>query len=146
MPPSRVRLAALACLLAGGAALLWPPRPAPGGPTWAALLAPYSQGAPVADGFRIAAVQFGAAHGLVLSLHRDGDAAAVEVHLLPRGVWTGIRESASFGIGYETARSPAPQREAVTEALAQAIRQRDAGGLPAPAAIALGADFTVGAA
>mgnify|MGYP003449826793 CR=1 FL=1 len=50
----RRRLAVIACaiaaLLAGCAALLWPPRPASDEPTWAALLAPYSQGAPVADG------------------------------------------------------------------------------------------------
>jgi hypothetical protein len=105
--------------------------------TWESLLAPYSTGAELPDGFRIGRVRCGLDNDIVISAERARDAAAVEVHVLPRGRWPGVRESQSFGIGYETQRSDASARESVTEALAQAIRAHDRG-LPSPDTIALG--------
>jgi hypothetical protein len=104
---------------------------------WETLLAPYSQGAELPDGFRLGRVRCGPDNDIVISAERPRDSAAVEVHVLPRGRWPGIRESQSFGIGYETQRSDASGREAVTEALAQAIRSHDRG-LPSPDTIPLG--------
>ena len=138
----RLVSAAVAVLLAGIGALVLPP-PASQQVTWEALLAPYSQGAPLPDGLRIDGIWRGLQQEVVISARRPGEAEGVEVHVMPRGRWTGIRESQSFGIGYETPRSPAPQREAVTEALAQAIRVLDHG-LPAPADIPLGTAFVLG--
>ncbi len=136
----RLRVAAATALVAAVAVQVLLPRDAP---TWHALLAPYSSGAPLPAGFRIDAIRRGGGNDVVLDVRRPADGAAVEVHLLPRGRWPGIRESASFGIGYETPRSPARERELVTEALANAVRARDPGGLPAPDAIPLGdADAT----
>lgn len=108
--------------------------------TWRALLAPYSHGAPLAGEFRVVAMRRGSDNDVVLDVRRAADGAAVEVHILARGRWPGVRESASFGIAYETPRSPAAEREAVTAALAEALRARDPGGLPAPDAIPLGGD------
>jgi hypothetical protein len=76
------------------------------------------------------------------AVDRSADAAAPEYHVLPRVCWPDLRESQSFGIGYETPRSPATQREAVTEVLAETIRSRDHG-LPLPDAIPLGHSFDV---
>lgn len=104
--------------------------------SWEHLLTPYSQGEPLPDGFHIAAIRRGAGDVVVDVVH-PADGAAVEVHILPRGRWPGVRESQSFGIAYETPRSPAPQREQITELLAETLRARDHG-LPSPEVIPLG--------
>lgn len=108
--------------------------------SWEDLLAPYSRGTPLPGGFRIDGVCYGTEHDVVIVLDGpDGD-ATIEVHVLQRGRWEGIRESRSFGIGYETSRSPAAERETVTELLAETVRSRDRG-LPPPNTIALGPAF-----
>jgi hypothetical protein len=133
--------AARAVLLAGVAALCLPPGRWGVEPlSWESLLAPYSRGAPLPEGFRIDAIRRGSENDVVILAGRSADAATVEVHVLQRGRWAGVRESQSYGIGYETPRSTAAARESVTEAIAQAIRSRDRG-LPSPDAIPLGPSF-----
>jgi hypothetical protein len=131
-------LASAAALIAGVALLTWSPRSASDGVTWDDLLAPYSHGAPLPNGFRVERI-FRARNDVVVSAQRPEDSAHVEVHVIRRGQWTGVLESESFGIGYEIPHSSASiaEDEAVTRALADVIRQRDHG-LPSPAEIALG--------
>ena len=125
-------------LLIGAAALVAPPLQWNTDATsWETLLAPYTTGTPLPDGFRISDIRRGGVNDVVVSVVRPDGSPAAEVHVLPRGCWGDIRESQSFGIGYETPHSPAPEREAITEAMAQAIRSRDRG-LPLPDAIPLG--------
>jgi hypothetical protein len=124
-------------LLIGAATLVAPPlRGNTGATSWETLLAPYAAGAPLPDGFRISDIRRGGVNDVIVSVVGPDGSPAAEVHVLPRGCWSDVRESPSFGIGYETPRSPAPEREAITEALTQAIRSRD-GGLPLPDAIPL---------
>jgi hypothetical protein len=128
-------------LLTGAAALLVSPPSGSEAVSWESLLAPYSQGTPLPGGFRIAEIRRGSANDVVVLVRRREDPdAAVEVHVLPRGRWPGVRESQSFSVGYETPRSPAREREEVTELLAETIRSRDRG-LPSPDAIPLGPSF-----
>ncbi len=137
----RRRCAASAAALLIGMAALAASEPTASDVSWESLLAPYSHGDALPEGFRIDTIRRGAGNDIVIELRRLADEeVGVEVHVVRRGLWPGIRESQSFGIGYETPRSPAPQRELVTEALAEAIRSRDRG-LPAPDAIALGPAF-----
>src|SRR5262249_8819671 len=91
-------------------------------------------------------VGHGAEHDVVIRIKRPSDSATIEVHVLPRGHWTGVRESQSFGIAYEVTRSSAAVMdcEAITEVLAETIRSRDHG-LPSPPAIPLGSAFEAGA-
>ena len=139
--PLRLRGAAALALLIGIAALAAQAGRIPREPlSWDALLAPYSTGTPLPDGFRLDAIQRGAGNDVVISIRRPGDGATVEVHVLPRGRWSSIRETASFGIGYETPHSSADEREAITELLAATVRAHDRG-LPAPDAIPLRAAF-----
>lgn len=118
--------------------------PAADGPvSWETLLAPYGTGAPIVDGFRIRDIRRGAGNDIVLVIGRPDDTTTVEVHVLPRGAWPGVRESRSFSIGYESPRSTAAARNTITDILAQTIRARDHG-LPSPGAIPLRtADATV---
>ncbi|MEO8603083.1 MAG: hypothetical protein ABI629_10960 [bacterium] len=111
--------------------------------SWATLLAPYSQGAPLLDDFRIDDIRRGEQQEVVISVRRPDDPSGVEVHVVPRGLWTGVHESRSFGIGYELPRSPAAQRDAITAVIARTLEARDHG-LPPPAAIPLGTDFNAG--
>jgi hypothetical protein len=139
--PPWVCIAAGAALLAGIAALGLPPQRSAGEPiSWESLLAPYSLGAPLPDGFRIGGIRRGPGNDVIVFVDRPGDRAAIELHVLSRGRWTGVRESQSFGIGYETPHSSAPEREAITEVLAETIRSHDHG-LPSPDAIPLGPAF-----
>jgi hypothetical protein len=132
-----VRATGVVVLLAGVVALVAPPGQSGADRlSWETLLAPYSLGAALPDGHRIDAIRRGGANEVVILVSGAGENDAAQVHVLPRGCWSGIRESASFGIGYETALSPAPQREAITETLANAVRSRDRG-LPPPDAIPL---------
>jgi hypothetical protein len=126
-------------LLIGIVVLVWSAaRPKQEALSWEGLLMPYSQGEPLPGGFRVADIRRGPWNDVLIAVDRPGDTAAIDVHVLPRGRWTSVRESHSFAIGYEIPRSSATdaEREAVTEALAQAIRARDRG-LPPPDAIPL---------
>lgn len=121
--------------LAALAALLWPAAAVPHRPSLEDLLAPLAVGQPVAQGFHLAPPRRGEEHDVVLLARRSATpgapAAHVEIHLLDRGRWQGIRETASFGVGYEIPRSSAGSADcdAVTEAVAAAIRANDPGGL-----------------
>jgi hypothetical protein len=128
-------------LLLSSAALLVTSRP--GVVSWETLLAPYSDGTPIAGDFRIIELRRGSGNDVVLLIGHPSEPPTIEVHILPRGAWPGVRESTSFSIGYETPHSPAPERESVTEIIAQTVRARDHG-LPSPGAIPLrAADPTV---
>src|SRR6516165_5782492 len=87
-------------LLVGMAALVIPPLQWSGGAvSWQSLLAPYAGGTPLPEGFRIDAIRRGGVNDVVISVVRPDGSAAAEVHVLPRGCWSDIRESQSFGIG-----------------------------------------------
>jgi hypothetical protein len=133
--------AAAVALLVGMAALVAPlPQWSDSAVSWETLLAPYAAGTPLPEGFRIDLIRRGDVNDVVVSVVRPDGSGAAEVHVLPRGCWSGIRESQSFGIGYETPRSPAPERDAIVEALAEAIRSRDRG-LPPPDMIPIDGSF-----
>jgi hypothetical protein len=130
-------------LLVGIAALAAPLGWPQASTSWEDLLAPYSTGAPMAGSFRIAGIRRGSENDVVISVVRAADGATVQVHVVPRGRWKGVRESPSFGIGYETPHSTAAERDAVTAALFEVIRAHDRG-LPSPDAIPLRASLDDG--
>lgn len=136
--PATPLRAGVLSLLVGLAALTVPPRWAGQQPTWETLLAPYSTGTPLPNGFRIRDLRRGSDNGVVISVRND-DGAAVEVIVVERGRWKSTNESRSFIIDYELPHSPAAERETVTALLAETIRARDRG-LPSPDAIPLRAD------
>lgn len=123
-----VALAACAAILA----LAWPPQ-VTRAVSWEDLLSPYAQGQALPGGYYLLPPRRGGEHDVVLVARRnpasDRAEARVQIHILERGRWHGVRESRSFGIAYETPQSPAPEadREAVTEAVAAAVRARDTG-------------------
>src|SRR5262249_46966456 len=110
---------------------------------WSALLAPYTAGQTLADCCHIAQLQRGADNEVVIEAVGSDGAPAAEVHILPRGCWSDVAESQSFGIGYEVATSPAAEPERITSELADALRRRD-DGLPPPDAIPLRDGFDLG--
>jgi hypothetical protein len=126
-------------LLIGLLALAVPPHPFGGQPTWETLLAPYSTGAPLPEGFRVQEIRRGADNGVVISVRRPADGAEIEVVVVERGRWTSVHQSQSFTIDYELPRSQAAERDVITALLADTIRSRDSG-LPAPDAVPLRAD------
>lgn len=126
-------------LLVGAMALAVPPGTRGEPTTWETLLAPYSTGAPLPDGFRIREIRRGPDNGVVVAVERGADGATVEVLVVARGRWKSVHESASFTIDYELPHSSAAERDAVTALLAETIRARDHG-LPAPDAVPLRAD------
>jgi len=94
------------------------------------LIAPLTIGSVVARGYALSPPRRGEEHDVVLTARRiEGDGPKVELHILDKGRWSGIRETRSFGIAYEAPRSAATKEdcEAVTEALASAVRANDAG-------------------
>ncbi|MBI4957117.1 MAG: glycosyltransferase family 39 protein [Myxococcales bacterium] len=126
--------------LALGLALLAPAAPAARGPSWEELLLPLAAGEPTREGYALASLRRGAEHDVVLVFERSSGAPArVEVHVLDRGRWSGVRETASFGVAYELPRSTAPPGdcEAVTAAVTELVAGRDGGGLGPVDAIAL---------
>ncbi|MFO0590360.1 MAG: glycosyltransferase family 39 protein [Polyangiaceae bacterium] len=150
-PATGILLVALAALLA------WPPTGTLRARTWEDLLSPLGPGRPV-QGFEITALRRGEEHDVVLTLRRASPEGAVEVHILDRGRWKGIRETDSFGVAYESPQSTSsiPECEAVTEAIAGAVRDNDRGGLgpvdaiplraePEPPRLALSLDRLTGA-
>jgi hypothetical protein len=139
---ARVALA-LALALVGVAFLLARPGPlAPRSRSWEDVLAPLGVGLPVGD-YELTALRRGEEHDIVLTLRkRSGDRGAIEVHILDRGRWPGIRETKSFGVAYETPRSSAKVEdcEAVTEQIASTVRTNDHGGFEPVDAIPLRAE------
>ncbi|MEO8603643.1 MAG: hypothetical protein ABI629_13805, partial [bacterium] len=132
-----LRAAAVALVLIGAVGLAVPPRTWLGSAiTWEGLLAPYTQGAPLPGGYTIAALRRGLVNEVVVDIVSPAGTPGAEVHLVPRGCWSGLRESASFTIAYETSNSPAAQREEITAALAETVRGQDRG-LPGVDAIPL---------
>lgn len=97
--------------------------------TWTSLLGPYAPGREVVRGYVISAPARGHEHDVTLRAVRPGDGAQVEVHVVDRGRWQGVRETRSFGVAWEEPATTATRddAEAVTEAIAQAIRARDPG-------------------
>lgn len=142
MPPDmrgtvdRFRSLGTAVLLIGLLALFLPPHLFGERPTWDTLLAPYSAGAPLPHGFRVEGIHRGPDNGVVVSVRRPDDGAAVEVLVVERGRWKSVHASRSFTIDYELPRSPAAERDSITAFVADAIHARDHG-LPAPDAVAL---------
>jgi hypothetical protein len=134
----RRHYAILALLLLALAALLLPARRAP--LTWRELLAPYQPGGALPQGFRIDDIRRGVSNDVEILAGRESDGARVVVRIVERGRWSGIRESPSFGIAYETLRSEPAARDAITALLADAVRAHDPGGLPSPAAIPMHAE------
>ncbi|MEZ4302283.1 MAG: hypothetical protein R3B70_45570 [Polyangiaceae bacterium] len=122
---------------------VWLARPAPeqerAAVTWESLIAPLAVGQPVALGYVLGPPRRGEEHDVVFSARSPGAGTLIEVHILDRGRWSDIRETASFGVAYETPRSSAQVAdcETVTEAIASALRARDTGGLGAVDAIPL---------
>lgn len=128
--------AALALLLAWPSPVTTRPR------TWEDILAPLHIGATI-NGFELTSLRRGEEHDIVLTLRRiSGERGVVEIHVLDRGRWSGIRETPSFGVAYETPRSTTtePECQAVTLAIADAVRANDPGGLGPVDAIPLGAE------
>lgn len=134
---------ALGVALAGLALVLaWPSSAASRGRSWEDVLAPLAVGGVVRD-HEITALRRGEEHDVVLTLRRrSGEGGDIEVHILERGRWSGIRETRSFGVAYEAPRSSAsvPECEAVTEEIAAAVRENDPGGLGPADAIPLRAE------
>ncbi|MFO0682484.1 MAG: glycosyltransferase family 39 protein [Sandaracinus sp.] len=154
--PAALRgLLALALVGLAGA-LAWPGDAPPRSTTWSELLAPVAGGTPVA-GHTLASIRRGEEHDVVLTLRETGGEGAIEVHVLDRGRWPGVRETESFGVAYEAplSSSRAEACERVTEEVAAALRAHDPGGLgpvdvipiasePAPPAIARALDRVAG--
>lgn len=115
-----------------GLVLAWPRAPvvyAPGSHTWAELLAPLRTGTQVAGGFVLGSPRRGQEHDLVIVATRQQPEATVEVHVVDRGQWDDVLETASFGVAYEAPRSTASTDEsfAVTRAVWAAVRAHDPG-------------------
>ncbi len=124
--------ATLALVLAVLALLLAWPEPITGrSRSWEDVLAPLNIGAKVGD-YEISSLRRGEEHDVVLTLRRTlGEGGAIEIHVLDKGRWKGIRESTSFGIAYEVPRSSASVEECekITEQIAEAVRKNDSGEL-----------------
>lgn len=119
----------LACVsLVSATFLLWPPPAKPRTVTWEDLLLPLSPGAHITRGYVLSLPRRGEERDVVFMARRD-DGAHVEVHVIDKGQWSGVRETKSFGVGYETPRSQAStdDLEAVTETIADHLRANDIG-------------------
>lgn len=97
--------------------------------TWRSLVAPLAPSREVARGYVLSAPARGHERDVVFRATRASDGRAVELHVVARGQWTGVRETRSFGVAWEEPRSRAPRddAEAVTEALRAAIARNDHG-------------------
>ncbi len=122
-----------ALVAAALAVLLARPEPPVTPPTWESILAPYAVGAPVVRGYRLMPLRRGEEHDVVMIARRDdgpdSSSGQVEVHVVDRGRWSGVRETPSFGVAYETPRSSAAPEDsaAVSAALADAVQAHDPG-------------------
>lgn len=113
--------------------LVWPDPAKPRKVTWEDLLLPLVTGAEITRGYTLSPPRRGTERDVVFTARRDdptlGPPARIEVHIVDKGHWPGIRETKSFGVAYETPRSQAPPEdlEAVTEAIANHLRSNDTG-------------------
>lgn len=111
---------------------LWPAPVSRSTTQLASLIAPLTFGAEIIPGYVLGLPHRGEAHDIVVQARRSvsGRAEVVELHVLDRGRWSGVRESASYGIAYEVPKTTASPSDAarVTEAFARAIRSHDRGG------------------
>ncbi|MDC0742371.1 glycosyltransferase family 39 protein [Polyangium mundeleinium] len=125
--------------------LLWPGAEAPKKTTWEDLILPLAPGAVVARGYHLSPPRRGEEQDVIFTARREagpeGPAGRIELHVVDRGRWPGVRETKSFGVAYETPRSTAPNEdlEAVTQALRDAIDRNDTG-LDPPSSIPLAAE------
>lgn len=98
--------------------------------TWHALVSPYAPGREVLRGYMLRPPRRGHEHDVVFRVeHPDG--RHVEVHVVARGQWSGVRETRSFGVAWEVPRTRAPRddAEAITAALHRALARNDPGAL-----------------
>ncbi|MDI1481658.1 hypothetical protein [Polyangium sp. y55x31] len=122
--------------------LLWPGPDGQRKVAWEDLVLPLAPGAVVARGYHLSPPRRGEEHDVVFTARREagpeGPAGRIELHVVDRGRWPGVRETKSFGVAYETPRSQAPieELEAVTQALRDAIDRNDTG-LGPPSSIPL---------
>lgn len=135
-----------ACLsIAIATLLLWPDAAKPRSITWEQLLLPLVPGSQITRGYTLSLPRRGEEHDVIFTAKRDdpslGSPSRIEVHIVDKGQWSGIRETKSFGVAYETPRSSATTEdlEAVTETIANHLRSNDSG-LPRVAQIPLAAD------
>jgi hypothetical protein len=93
------------------------------GISWAELV----EVGPREDGWTVSPAERGSEHDVVFIVRRAS--VHVEVHVVPRGMWEGVQETPSFGVGYETPRTTATPEEAagVTAWFAAGIARRDTG-------------------
>jgi len=130
---SRIALGVLVSSAVVLAALLGPTPPVVPR-SWPELLAPLGAGS-VIDGYVLSAPRRGEEHDVVLAATRarasDRAAGRAEIHVLDRGRWPGVRETASFGVAYEAPRSygDTAELERVRDAIADAIDVHDRGDL-----------------
>lgn len=104
------------------------------------MLAPLRPGSTFGDGFELTSILRGEEHDLLLSVRRGTE--RVELHVVDRGRWPGIPETASFGVAYEAPRSTAPSDACVAarDAIVAQLALHDPGGLPRVDDLALEAD------
>ncbi|MRG97287.1 hypothetical protein [Polyangium spumosum] len=117
-------------------------RPGPSGPkraTWEELVLPLAPGAIVTRGYHLSPPRRGEEEDVIFTARRGAE--KIEIHVVDRGRWPGVRETKSFGVAYETPRSNAPTEdlEAVTQALRDVIDRNDTGH-GSPASIPLAAE------
>ncbi len=95
---------------------------------WPTLLEPLRVGAEVSRGYVLAAPTRGSEHDLVLRAVAPSG-AQVEVHVLDRGRWSGVRETRSYGVAWEEPHTTAPRddAEAVTARITDALAAHDHG-------------------
>jgi hypothetical protein len=136
---SPLRGAAAVILALVAVILLWPTEPAQLPRAWLDLIAPLAPGEPIAGDYRLSPPRRGEENDVVfLARHFDGQ-RVIELHVVTLGQWEGVDETASFGVAFEEPRSSAPAEDLVrvTQALADAVRRNDPGGLGPVTAIPL---------
>jgi hypothetical protein len=119
--------------LVAAAFLLWPAPAKPRTVTWEDLLFPIVPGGFIARGYSLSPPRRGEERDVIFTARRDdatfGPPARIEVHVVDKGQWPGIRETTSFGVAYETPRSQASLEdlEAITDVVANHLRSNDVG-------------------
>lgn len=119
--------------LVAATVLLWPDAAKPRSATWEELMLPLVPGGHITRGYYLSPPRRGEERDVVFTARRDdathGPPGRIEVHIVDKGQWPGIRETTSFGVAYETPRSAASNEdlEAVTEAIAIRLRANDKG-------------------
>ena len=128
-----LRALLVATSLLAAALLMWPGQKGPKRATWEDLVLPLAPGAIVTRGYHLSPPRRGEEEDVIFTARREsgphGPAGRIEVHVVDRGRWPGVRETKSFGVAYETPRSQASieDLEAVTQALRDAIDRNDTG-------------------